>query len=562
MMARAAPPSSASALLALDAAVIDTETTGLDPRKAHIVEMAAIPLVAGRIMQECALRRLVRPTVSIPAPARAVHGIDDAAVANAPTFAQAWPEFAGFIGEAVVIGHAVGFDLAVISRECDQAAVAWKPPRALDTRLLAQAVEPSLADHALESLAAWLEIEVQDRHSALGDALLCARIFIALLPRLRDAGIRTLGEAERACRTSMATLDAQHHAGWVEPAAPSAGAEHPLARIDTYPYRHRVRDVMRTPAQFVAPDLILRDALARMMQQRISSVYIRPPHDTGNPVAAGNAGIITERDLLRALATHGNAALDMPVERFMRRPLAAVPQDAFVYRAIGRMNALGIRHLGVTDEGGSVVGALSARDLLRLRAQAALTLGEDIEGADDASALARAWATLPHVAAALRNEGIPARDIAAVISRELGALTRRAAILAEQGMRNNGRGDPPCPYAVAVLGSAGRDESLLAMDQDNALFFAHGVPGGDEDQWFAALGGLMSDILHEAGVPYCRGGVMASKPGWRGSLVTWRERIDGWMRHSNPADLLSVDIFFDLRSVHGDAARDGIRRRP
>ena len=45
-------------------------------------------------------------------------------------------------------------------------------------------------------------------------------------------------------------------------------------------------------------------------------------------------------------------------------------------------------------------------------------------------------------------------------------------------MRKAGLGEPPCPYALAVLGSAGRGESLLAMDQDNALVFAEGEPGG------------------------------------------------------------------------------------
>src|SRR5262249_28495266 len=160
-----------------------------------------------------------------------------AAVANAPTFAQAWRELVAFIGDTVVIGHAVGFDLAVIRRECEQAGIEWRPPRTLDTRLLAQAAEPDLADHTLERLAAWLDIEIRDRHSALGDATLCAHIFIALVPRLRDAGIRPLGEAERACLALTAALDAQHRAGWVDPATPSPSAEPALARIDTYPYR-------------------------------------------------------------------------------------------------------------------------------------------------------------------------------------------------------------------------------------------------------------------------------------------------------------------------------------
>ena len=121
-----------------------------------------------------------------------------------------------------------------------------------------------------------------------------------------------------------------------------------------------------------------------------------------------------------------------------------------------------------------MIGALSARDLLRLRAGEAVALGDEIDQASDVHALAAAWAKLPHVAAALLAEGVCARDIAAVISRELGALTRQAAVIAERRMRETGKGDPPCPYAVAVLGSAGRGESLLAMDQDNALIFAEG----------------------------------------------------------------------------------------
>jgi CBS domain-containing protein len=213
-----------------------------------------------------------------------------------------------------------------------------------------------------------------------------------------------------------------------------------------------------------------------------------------------------------------------------------------------------VRHLGVTDDIGTVVGALSARDLLRLRAEAGVLLGDHIDQAADASSLARAWGTLAQVAAGLAREGLSGREVAAVISRELGAMTHRAAVLAEQRMIAAGRGGAPCPYAFAVLGSAGRGESLLAMDQDNAIVFAEGEPDGPQDRWFATLGAHVADILHEAGVPYCTGGVMAKNAPWRGSLATWQARVRGWIRHANPQDLLSVDIFFDWRGVHGDAA--------
>ena len=171
-------------LIALDAVVIDTETTGLDPRKAWIVEIAAVRLVAGRLQSKPAFRRLLHPGQPIPKPAISIHGIDDAIVAGAPVFADVWPELSSYIGGAVVIGHALGFDLAVLKRECERAGIDWVRPRTLDTRLLAEVAEPDLAGYSLDNLAAWLGVEITDRHSALGDALACARIFLAQVERL------------------------------------------------------------------------------------------------------------------------------------------------------------------------------------------------------------------------------------------------------------------------------------------------------------------------------------------------------------------------------------------
>jgi DNA polymerase-3 subunit epsilon/CBS domain-containing protein len=188
---------------------------------------------------------------------------------------------------------------------------------------------------------------------------------------------------------------------------------------------------------------------------------------------------------------------------------------------------------------------VSSRDLL-------LTRG--LEQARDVPQLAQAWAKLPGVAGRLRKEGLSGVEIALVISEELRALTARAAKLSEEAMRAQGRGDPPCAYAVAVLGSAGRGESLLAMDQDNAIVFAAGEADGAEDRWFAELAGKLADILHAVGLPYCPGGVMARNALWRGSYATWRARVAHWIVQSRPQDLLAVDIFFDLRGVYGDLA--------
>lgn len=545
----------ATPLIALDAVVLDTETTGLDPAKARVVEIGAVPLRNGKLDEAGALRRLVNPGVPIPPASTAIHTIDDAAVAAEPDFAKVWPALNALTSGAILIGHTLGFDLAVLRRECERAGLPWSAPRTLDTRLLAQVAEPNLGGYTLEHLAAWLGVTADNRHSALADAIMTARIFLALLPKLREGNIRTLAEAEQACLALTGVLEDQHRAGWEEAVAPRARVERALARIDTYPYRHRVRDVMSAPPMTIAGDAPLSDALARMARDKISSLLVPPPG--GARMRANNTAIVTERDVLRAVGAHGAEALNKPVSQFASKPLLTLPAAAFVYRALGRMSRLKLRHLGVEDDNGNVCGIVTSRDLLRLRAEEAAILGDGLDQADDVPALGAAWAHLPQAAAGLLAEGVGARDIAAVISRELGALTRRAGVLAERRMREEGLGESPCAYALCVLGSAGRGESLLAMDQDNALVFAEGAPDGDEDKWFARFGSIVADILHEVGVPYCQGGIMAKNAPWRGSVATWRARVDEWIARSRPSDLLSVDIFFDLVGVSGDVALAG-----
>jgi len=545
--------SNATPLIALDAIVIDTETTGLDPAKARIVEIAALPLKGGKLDEKAALRQLVHPGVPIPPVATKIHKIDDAMVASAPGFAAVWPDLATAISDSILIGHTLGFDLAVLKRECQRTGLPWAPPRTLDTCLLAEVAEPNLGGFTIEHLASWLGVNVDGRHSALGDATVTGRIFLALLPKLREGNIRTLAEAEQACLALTHVLEDQHRAGWEAVAAPRAREERTLARIDPYPYRHRVSDVMSAPPQFIAAGAALGDALQRIAQDKISSLLV-PAKDEGRPMRARDTGIITERDALRAVAAHGVEALTRPVGAFASKPLVAMQAAGFVYRALSLMNRFNFRHLGVEDENGEICGIVTSRDLLRLRAQEATLLGDSLDRADDVPTLAAAWARLPQAAGALLAEEVSGRDIAAVISRELCALTRRAGVLAERRMKEEGQGDAPCPYALCVLGSGGRGESLLAMDQDNAIVFAEGQPGGAADIWFARLGGMVADILHEVGVPYCEGGVMGSNEKWRGSLATWRARVSDWITRSKPEDLLSVDIFFDLVGVYGDPA--------
>ncbi len=538
-MAREHNPASIP-LLSLDAVAFDSETTGLDTSKARMIQLGAVRIVHGEVAEQQNFQELINPHVPIPAESQAIHGISDADVADARAFAEVVADFDAWRQDSVLIGYASGFDLAMLKRERELAGLGWTPIRCLDVRFLVNLMAPNLPDYSLDTIASWSGVDIHDRHSALGDSIATAEIFIALVPRLREAGIRTLAELERACERFSEASTREAQIGWLD-VHEARSMRTVLERIDSFPYRHRLRDLMNSPPLMVDTDLSLRDALAQMIDREVSSLYVNSPDPDGP------AGIITERDLLRRLRREHEAAFDRSVGDVAVFPLESLHADAFVYRAIARMRRMHIRHLGVHDDHGKVIGALSARDLLRQRADDAILLGDDIDAAKNAGQMAAVWGNIVLVAKSLVAEEVDARDVAAVISRELCALTRQACKLAERDMAT----PPPCAYAMLVLGSGGRGESLLAMDQDNAIVYEEGEADGPEDEWFAELGARVSDILDAAGVPYCKGKVMASNADWRKSVKRWKKTVKKWIRRQSPDDILNCDIFFDARPVYG-----------
>ena len=532
----------------LSSVVLDTETTGLTTKTDRIVQIGAVRITTGQLDVEDAFDELVNPGIPIPEASSAIHGLGDQDIADAPGFAEVMPAFADWAGPHLVLGYAIGFDLAVLEAEHRRAGLPWRAPRSLDIAHLVALVAPSLPSTGLDAAATWLGIQVRDRHQALGDARLAAEIYLALLPKLKAKGITTLAEAERACRSLTARGDQEAEAGWHAVAAKEDRGKGGLgrSRIDSVPYRFRLRDVMTSPAAFVDEDVTIEAVLTRMMTERVSSVFMPPVQ------GSESCGILTERDILRTIDKLGPDALSQPASVFATRPLITLEESDFLYRGAALMASSGVRHLGVTSEGGILVGAISARDLLKQRAAETITLGDNLAEAGSAAELGRVWAGLAAVAATLVQENTDARDIAEIISAELQALTRRACEIAERECLESGKGAPPVPYAMLVLGSGGRGESLLAMDQDNAIIYQEGEPGSDIDHWFEALGTRVAKILNDAGVAFCKGGVMASNPAWRKDAARWRTTIGDWLNISSPDNILSADIFFDGRPVHGD----------
>jgi signal-transduction protein with cAMP-binding, CBS, and nucleotidyltransferase domain len=317
-----------------------------------------------------------------------------------------------------------------------------------------------------------------------------------------------------------------------------------LARLDSFLYRHRLAQVMSSPVLTAAVDATVATACKIMSAHQAGSLVVID--DGGWAV-----GLVTERHILAALADTGADALSCRVARIMTPVIPQAGGDAFLYVAVARMARHGLKHLLVVDADGRPAGIVSARDLMKGRAAAALSIGDDVAMAATSQDLGAARALLPGLATSLLADGVPARDCAGVISSVLRDLSRRSGELARDTMAADGWGPPPAPFSLLILGSAGRGESLLAFDQDNAIVHAGGLR---EDVWFEEFARRVNQTLDEAGVPFCEGDVMARNRSWRRSLDDWKLEIRRWVFEPKMQSVLNVDIFFDFQPVFGDAA--------
>ncbi|HRK19133.1 MAG TPA: 3'-5' exonuclease, partial [Hyphomicrobiaceae bacterium] len=126
----------------IDAIVFDTETTGLDARKARIIQIGGITIAAGAIDAARSFEALVDPGQPIPPSSTVVHGISDADVAGKPPFREVYDEFRRFAGTRLLIGHSIFYDFAIFREECRLAGLPWVQPRSLDLRNLARVAAP------------------------------------------------------------------------------------------------------------------------------------------------------------------------------------------------------------------------------------------------------------------------------------------------------------------------------------------------------------------------------------------------------------------------------------
>lgn len=190
-------------LAELSYTVFDTETTGLNPSEGdEIIQIGATRIVAGKLRRHECFEQLVDPQRDIPAVGIPIHGIEPHMVRGQPTIDTVLPAFHAFAQDTVLVAHNAAFDMRFLQLKEQRTGVRFDQP-VLDTLLLSAVAQPNQELHSLEAIAQRLGVTVIGRHTALGDAIVTAEVFVKLVSLLQSQGIRTLGQAREAAQKTL-----------------------------------------------------------------------------------------------------------------------------------------------------------------------------------------------------------------------------------------------------------------------------------------------------------------------------------------------------------------------
>jgi DNA polymerase-3 subunit epsilon len=175
--------------------VFDTETTGLQPSAGdEIIQIGATRIVAGKLRRQSCFEQLVDPERPLSAAGIEIHGITPDRLRGQPLIAAVLPAFHAYAQDTVLVAHNAAFDMRFLQLKEAATGLVFDQP-VLDTLLLSAVVHPEQDAHRLEAIAERLGVPVLGRHTALGDAMVTAEVFLKLLPLLQAMGIQTLGQA-------------------------------------------------------------------------------------------------------------------------------------------------------------------------------------------------------------------------------------------------------------------------------------------------------------------------------------------------------------------------------
>ncbi len=171
--------------------VFDIETTGFKPKFNKIIEIGAVKIVNGEIVEE--FSEFINPERPIPYNIVQLTGIKDDMVINADTIDVVLPKFLEFSRDSVLVAHNAKFDTSFIQYYAKELGLPYNYT-VLDTLSLSQIVYHNLGKYSLDRLCKYLGINLQDHHRAIHDAKATAQIFQKLCEQLRLQNLDNLDE--------------------------------------------------------------------------------------------------------------------------------------------------------------------------------------------------------------------------------------------------------------------------------------------------------------------------------------------------------------------------------
>jgi len=173
--------------------VFDLETTGFDPRVNHIIEIGAVKIENGKIIDRMDV--FVNPGVPIPFRITQLTSIDDSMVMDAKGIEEVLPQFLDFAKDAILVAHNADFDYHFVSTKAKALNIPFSAP-VIDTVALSRLLLPRLNRFKLDTVAKELKIELLHHHRAVDDAEATARIYLKELEILEQRGVSSLEEID------------------------------------------------------------------------------------------------------------------------------------------------------------------------------------------------------------------------------------------------------------------------------------------------------------------------------------------------------------------------------
>lgn len=191
--------------------VFDLETTGFSAKSDRIIEIGAVKVQAGKIIDR--FSTFVNPEIPIPFRIEQLTSINDNMVINAPKIEEVLPKFMEFCKDCVMVAHNADFDMSFISANCERQGLPCDFT-IIDTVAMSRYLIIGLGRYKLDSVAKALGIVLDHHHRAVDDAECTALIFLKLCDMLRDKGIDNLDQVNEEGKQSTNLINKlpAHHA--------------------------------------------------------------------------------------------------------------------------------------------------------------------------------------------------------------------------------------------------------------------------------------------------------------------------------------------------------------